>query len=141
MKTLLNFFKLSRYEQCILLKLSIFVFRAEIILRLMPYSYEKKLVFKPKAVSPVQPADNIAILRTHLKLLNILCRKLPYKVTCLRKAVALRDSLASSGVTSSIKIGLGNNHGDYVAHAWLECCGYEVLKNGTYTELERIHNQ
>lgn len=138
MKSPLNFFKLSRYEQYTFLKLSIFVLRAEIILRIMPYSYEKNLVFTPKTVSCNQSSNNIAILRTHLNLLNILCRNLPYRVTCLRKAIALRDSLASSGVASSIKIGLSGKHDHYIAHAWIECCGYEVLKNGTYIELKQI---
>lgn len=138
MKTIVGFFSLPTSERILLLRLSWYIVRAEIVLRLLPYSKARELVFKqiPLRSSPrFEPLDT---LRIHLKLLNKLCRTLPWNITCLRQAVALRDSLAAVGIEAILKIGLCRNQSEFAAHAWLDCCGQEVLKNGTYSELTSI---
>jgi hypothetical protein len=49
--------------------------------------------------------------------------------------VALRGALHAEGISSVIKLGINKDQNTVNAHAWVETCGFEVLKNGTYNEL------
>lgn len=139
MKVISRFFSLPSSERILLLRLTWYIVRAEIVLSFLPYSKMRVLVFKQIPLRRSPPSKPLDTLRSHLKILNKLCRTLPWSITCLRQAVALRDSLAAEGVEAILKIGMCRNQGGFAAHAWLDCCNQEVLKNGTYCELTSIN--
>lgn len=139
MKCVKGFLSLSHDERKILIRLLLYIIRAEIILSFLPYGAVRKLVFLRNPLNIPSPDNAVNILRCHLRLLIKLCGNFPLNVSCLRKAVALRDSLAAYGIEAKIKFGLGYHHGNLGAHAWLECCGYEILKNGIYSQFVPIN--
>lgn len=136
MKVLAGLYSLPPSERMLIFRLASYIVRTEIALNLLPYSVARKLVFKQKPIRRSPPTEPVNILYMHLKLMRRLCRNLPWTVTCLRQAVALRDSLAADGVEAVLKIGMCRDRDKLAAHAWLECCNLEVLKNGTYCELK-----
>lgn len=138
MKALIKFFSLTVTEKFLLIRLLLYILRIEIALVILPYSYIQRVTFsqKPLPLPPYQ--DPASILQLHLRLLMMLYRNLPWKPTCLRLAIALRDCLRSNGIEAAVKIGLRRNNGKMIAHAWLECCGQKVLQNGIYNELIKI---
>lgn len=131
-----RFRSLSPPERKRLLRLFRYIIRAEVILSFLPYSMARKLVFNPPKNRRPAPLEPMETLRCHLRLLGKINRHAPWSITCLRQAVGLRDALAAEGVASHIKIGLSHIKDNYEAHAWVECCGLEVLKNGSYSELK-----
>jgi hypothetical protein len=134
MNALRGFTALPSKDKRIALGLVLRLVGAEILMRFLPYSFTRKHVFREKNGYTPGKTGDIEILRKRLSLLKTICAHLPWEVTCLRKAVALRDSLRAAGVSSVIRIGVNQGKATVNAHAWLECCGYEVLKNGTYSE-------
>ena len=131
----MRFFSLPFSKQKTILKLLFYLARAEIMISLMPYSLVRELVFRQKSLRRISSGNPYATLQSHLSLLEKICRNLPWSFTCLRQAVALRDCLAANGVGSTLKIGLSRKKGELTAHAWLECCNLEILKNGNYSVL------
>lgn len=138
MKDLTRFFELSNHQKSLLIFLFLYIVRAELILKCLPYKTSLRFVYKKRKGQDLFVGNPIDALRCHLRLLNKLSRKLPWKPTCLRLATALRDSLCREGIDSNVKIGVCKKDGKIIAHAWLECCGIEVLKNGNYNELTQI---
>ncbi|HWP98708.1 MAG TPA: lasso peptide biosynthesis B2 protein [Syntrophomonadaceae bacterium] len=138
MKSLSGFLMLSSFERIRLIRLLAYIIRAEAVLSFLPYSVTRKLVFISKTPRRGCPSEPLDILYCHLRLLVKITRNTPWSITCLRQAVALRDALAADGVESQIKIGLLQHQEAFEAHAWLECCGLEILKNGEYSELSAI---
>jgi hypothetical protein len=135
MRVLRGFAALTPKERKVALGLLLRLIAAELRMTFLPYSFTKKLVFREKRKRRAESPEALPILRQRLILLKRICDRLPWEVTCLRKAVALRDSLYAAGVPSVVRLGMGRDKSAVVAHAWLECCGYELLKNGTYNEL------
>ena len=140
MKIIKGFLGLNFYEKRKILTLFFYLIQAEGMISFMPYSVSRPYIFKENSVYKSSQESSEKILKLYLKLLKILCNKLPWNITCLRKAVALRNILAKEGVAATLRIGMSkiDNMGNTKlnAHAWLESCGYEILKNGTYNLLE-----
>ncbi|MCX8129199.1 MAG: lasso peptide biosynthesis B2 protein [Clostridia bacterium] len=135
MKAITGFLKLSHPQRLVALRLLWYIIRAEFILRFIPYATVQKIVFTKKPLRRPSSPEPLHTLNCHLRLLDMVCRNLPWIPTCLRKAIALHDSLAAHGIDSTIRIGVCRIQGNLSAHAWLECCNLEVLKNGTYSSL------
>ncbi len=135
MKFVAKFFSLSAKERLLLLKLFWYLLRAETVLTFLPYSAARRVVFTPKPVRSAPPLEPLDALYRQINLLKKLTCHLPWKSTCLRQAVALRDALAAQGIDSTLKLGLLRTQDEFEAHAWLECCGMEVLKNRDYNTL------
>jgi hypothetical protein len=135
MKIITRFLSLSFHEKLILFKILLFLIRTELIFKFMPYSISRKLIFSEKDLPSTTQVIQIDCLYRYVRLLRILCNHLPWKPTCLRIAVSLRDTLRTEGISSVIKFGVCHEEDQLLAHAWLECCGIELLKNGTYNEL------
>jgi hypothetical protein len=134
MNALRGFIGMPSGDKRVVLELTLRLVSAEIMMRFLPYSLTRKHVFRDMDQSSSGKSGDIEILRQRLIILKRICAHLPWQVTCLRKAVALRDSLSAAGVGAVIRIGVNKGKSSVNAHAWLECCGYEVLKNGTYSE-------
>lgn len=135
MKMITRFLSMSFREKLFLVRFLLFIIRAELIFKFMPYSISRKLIFPGKDLPPTTNVIQTDYLYRYVRLLRALCNHLPWKPTCLRIAIALRDTLKAEGISSVIKFGVCHDEHQLLAHAWLECCGIEVLKNGIYNEL------
>jgi hypothetical protein len=134
MKALRVFAALPPKDRKVVFGLLLRLISAELRMTFLPYSFTRKLVFRERRRHPAENPEALHILRQHLVWLKRICDHLPWDVTCLRKAIALRDALYAAGVDSVVRFGMGREKSAIIAHAWLECCGYEILKNGTYSE-------
>lgn len=132
MKGILGFLALSRNEKQTAVRLFTYLLLAELQLAFLPYDSIRKIVFDSVEKYPPAQGEILESLKLHVKLLEAICRRLPWKPTCLRMAVALRNSLAGAGIRSSIKIGARKTNSSMQIHAWLECGGLEILKNGAF---------
>lgn len=138
MKVLRGFFQLQRNQRVIALRLLFHLVRAELICCFLPYSFARCRVF---ATGPTQSAPSprqANVIRLHISLLNALTRHLPWGPTCLRRAIALRECLAVSNITATLRFGVLPNRSDFEAHAWLDCGGLDLLRNGEYHCFENI---
>jgi hypothetical protein len=57
-----------------------------------------------------------------------------YRMTCLRRSLALQKMLTSGGIESQLKIGVRKNNGDFQAHAWIEYQGEPIGEPERITE-------
>lgn len=138
MIALYNFLKIPVSHKLIILRFLFYIILIEAFYILFPYSITRKLVFKSPRVRLASPENALQTVKLHLRLLHAVCSRLPWKPTCIRLALILRRSLARKGIKAVIKIGVRQGRDRLEAHAWLECCGLELLRNGCFSLLASI---
>lgn len=139
MSILRGFRSLRKKDRHIVIKLLLYILRAEIVLSFLNYSSVRKLIFRINADTSGKRADSVPELKKYLSFLKTILRYLPWRPSCLRQAVAMRDLLASVGYEAKVRIGVGKNQDGFIAHAWIECGGYELLKSGSYSLLKPVN--
>jgi len=133
-KRLIQFIRLKNVEKKDILMTVCYILKAEIVLKFFSYKSSQKLIFRQ--VEGSLKGDAMPVLRRKILLVERVCRNLPWGVSCLRKSISLRDLLSKAGIGSEIRIGVNKVDGKVIAHAWVQCKGYEIFKNGEYSQLQ-----
>lgn len=85
-----------------------------------------------------------AVLMSH-RMLGTFARLRParWRSTCLYRSVAECLVLRALGLPARVVIGVGADAGDHgvMAHAWVECDGFECLSTRGAAELERMSSR
>jgi hypothetical protein len=68
------------------------------------------------------------------RLVNIASRHGPYSATCLRQSLALWWLLRRRGVTAELRIGVGKEEEQILAHAWVELHGNPINDSASVAE-------
>jgi hypothetical protein len=136
-KSLSGFTKLPKKSKCNVLLMLFYIMRAELILRFFPYKSTNNHIFINIPRKIVLSENTQMQLKQTIKLFETICRHLPWNPSCLPRSIAFRDFLAKQNILAEIKIGVNKSDG-FIAHAWIECCGYEIFKNGSYAELIQV---
>ena len=113
--TFLNFFKLSGYEQRILLKTLFLMVKVRLMLWLMSFPRIQRSF---KYIEP--SATDKAAVTNLIWSVNVASHYVP-GATCLTNALTGYSLFSQYGHPSQVKIGVGkSSEGEFEAHAWLE---------------------
>ncbi len=134
MKKISKFIQLPNSEKVILYFLILNTVKAEIILKFFSYRYKRNYIFKNSSINDESCSDEDILFR-HIYLHKAVIQILPWQPTCLRNAIALRNTLNKSGISAELKIGVRSDNETIAAHAWLLCLGHEIYKKKNYSEL------
>lgn len=117
-------FRLSGQERRLLLQAWLLLLLADVALRLLPFSTILRY-FTPaceaRATNLLLPVSQVAWL------VETAGRYCPAGTSCLKEALVLSRLLASRGIPSTLRIGVGRPAEVFAAHAWLEQNGQVIL--------------
>lgn len=118
MNPIRTFLRLSFTEKSILIKAFFLLLTVRLMLWILPFSFIRKITHGLSDVSEDVKTSEISIekLIWAIKVMSIYTPR----ATCLTRAIAAQILLARYNYSSSIKIGVSKDEGEFEAHAWLE---------------------
>jgi len=120
----MNRSRLSRYGA--IARMAYALLQAEWLIRLRPFAETARRLSQPLSGGGIA-RDPLTTARQTRADLNSLCRHLPWKPTCLVKAVAAHSMLAKRKVNATLVLSVMPDENAAVsAHAWLEAGGIVV---------------
>lgn len=134
MGKIFGFFKLRQSDKTIVIKALTLLWITRIMLWILPFSSAKQIVNKFAVF------DENKFQRTpRWKLIWAVEVMSPYtlRATCLSRALATHILLARYNYSSSIKIGVSKDKGEFESHAWL-VSGDEIILGESETEYTPI---
>lgn len=103
---------------------------AGLLLRLV--GFERSVTWlrrsSPRVRQSEPSAEALEWARRRAYLISIAARFSPCRATCLHRSFLLWWVTRRRGLESELRIGVRRNHGDLLAHAWIELAG-EVLND------------
>jgi hypothetical protein len=124
MLSISSFIKLSSRDKLVAFESLFWVIFIRIIIWIFPFLFVQKIVQKI-AIYLANDINTVSMKRIMIMIL-IASRYVP-RATCLVQALAGYILFSKYGYTTSIKIGVLNEKGEFEAHAWLEHEGGVVL--------------
>lgn len=94
---------------------------------IIPERYLRLFMGKVNCASKDEESEELyrkAIQISHA--VNRVCSKTPWKSQCLVRALTAQHLLKKYKIHSTLYLGVGNEEGKMVAHAWLRCGRYYV---------------
>ncbi|MBF4475236.1 lasso peptide biosynthesis B2 protein [Methanobacterium formicicum] len=118
MSIISSFLKLPSWEKKIALETLFWVIRIRIMIWLFPFSTVQNRVQNIARNHNSTTKNKISMSR--LRIMVMAASKYVPHATCLVQALAGYILFSKYGYTTSIKIGVLNENGEFEAHAWLE---------------------
>jgi hypothetical protein len=117
MSIILSFLKLPTWEKKIAIESLLCVIRIRIMLWMFPFTTVQTKV-QERVVKHDFSREVITMPR--LRIMIVAASRYVPRATCLVQALAGYILFSKYGYTTSIKIGVLNENGEFEAHAWLE---------------------
>ena len=80
-----------------------------------------------RRLEPVPPGAATPDVERLGHLVDVAARAVPFRVTCLSKALVLGWLLARAGMAVRLRFGVARRAGEFQAHAWLESDGRPIF--------------
>lgn len=118
MSVISSFLKLPSWEKKVALESILWVIRIRIMLWIYPFPKVQSKVQEKVIKHDSTPGHVITMPR--LKIIIVAASRYVPRATCLVQALAGYILFSKYGYSTSIKIGVLNENGEFEAHAWLE---------------------
>ena len=119
--------RLPAGERALLLRAALLLPMAALALRALPLKVLLRLPDRPAGPGPAIPAERIAAL------VEAAALRVPFRVTCLHRALTLYSLLRRHGIEAELVMGAAHAPAGLEAHAWVEHRG-AALGGGTPTD-------
>ncbi|MDY9922937.1 lasso peptide biosynthesis B2 protein [Methanobacterium sp.] len=118
MRIISSFIKLPSRDKLVVIEALFWVIVIRLMVWIFPFKFVQKRVQKIASYLSSDRASPVSMSRLRVMIV-IVSRYVP-RATCLVQALAGYILFSKYGYTTSIKIGVLNENGEFEAHAWLE---------------------
>ncbi len=125
MSIVVSFVKLSSRDKVVALESLYWVLLIRIMVWIFPFLSVQNMV--QKIACHYDSNNKHAIILSRIRIMITVAAKYVPRATCLVQALAGYILFSKYGYTTSIKIGVLTENGEFEAHAWLEQDGHVVL--------------
>jgi len=118
MSVIVSFYKLPAKYKKVAVEAIFWVILIRLLIWIFSFDFVKKKI--QKIASHYTPTTKHTVSMSRLRLLIMSTARYIPRATCLVQALAGYILFSKYGYTTSIKIGVLNENGEFEAHAWLE---------------------